>query len=392
MSSAVPDVAYVNGAVIEWARIRSGLTYTQIGQKLRVTEDQVIAWENNQAHPPFDKAQQLADFLGVPFGYLFLSNAPVEKIPIKDFRLLPDSYRPSQNFLNLINDVLLRRDWYRDFLEDEGEKPLAFVGAFTPRDDPKTVAADIRSKLHISPSLRMSSYSWNDYMTSLARHAEEARILVMRSSVVGQDTSKRLSRQEFQGFAISDKFAPVVFINSADFIAAQTFTLMHELAHIWIGQSAVSNPDPITLYTPRGTALSVGRIEQFCNQVAVEVLVPRLEFTDEWKPSTNREAMIDKLSSHFWVSNVVIIRRAYELNKIPRDEFFSLLEQFKAKLRPRQKPAKPTYFRNIAPRVSRRVTRAVLSDLKNGRILYRDAASILSLSVPLVAKFSQVYR
>lgn len=392
MTTAAPDVAYVNGAVIEWARIRSGFTYTQIAQKLKVNEAQIVAWEKNDAHPPFDKAQQIAEFLGVPFGYLFLSNAPEEKIPIKDFRLLPDSYRPSSNLLNLINDVLLRRDWYREFLEEDGEKPIAFVGAFTARDDPKTVAADIRSKLHISPALRMSSYSWNDYMGALARHAEEARILVMRSSVVGHNTSKRLSRQEFQGFAISDKFAPVVFINSADFIAAQTFTLIHELAHIWIGQSAISNPDPTTLYTPSGPALSVGRIEQFCNQVAVEALVPRLEFTDEWKRSVEREVMIDQLSRHFWVSNVVIIRRAFELEKISRAEFFVLLEKFKAKLRPRQKRAQSRYFRNIAPRVSRRVTRAVLSDLKNGRILYRDAASILNLSVPLVAKFSQIYR
>jgi Zn-dependent peptidase ImmA (M78 family)/transcriptional regulator with XRE-family HTH domain len=392
MTNAAPDVAYVNGAVVEWARLRSGFTYAQIGNKLRVTEDQIIAWEKNQAHPPFDKAQQLADFLGVPFGYLFLSSAPVEKLPIKDFRLLPDSYRPSANFLNLINDVLLRRDWYREFLEEEKEKPLAFVGAFTARDDPKVVAADIRSKLHISPSLRMSSYTWSDYMTSLARHADEARILVMRSSLLGHNTSKRLSRQEFQGFAISDKFAPVVFVNTADFVTAQTFTLIHELAHIWIGQSAVSNPNPIILDAPRGPALSVPRIEQFCNQVAVEVLVPRLEFTDEWKTSTDREVMVEKLSSHFWVSTAVIVRRAYELNKIKREDFFNLLEHFKTKLRPRQKKGQPAYFRNIAPRVSRRVTRAVLSDLKSGRMLYRDAASILSLSVPLVAKFSQVYR
>jgi Zn-dependent peptidase ImmA (M78 family)/transcriptional regulator with XRE-family HTH domain len=390
MTSA--DVAYVNGAVIEWARIRSGLTYAQIGQKLRVAEDQIVAWEKNQAHPPFEKAQQLADFLGVPFGYLFLSSAPSEKIPINDFRLLPDSYRPSPNLLNLINDVLVRRDWYRDFIEDEGDKPLPFVGAFTARDDPKTVAADIRSKLHISPSLRMSSYSWSDYLSSLARHADEARILVMRSSLVGHDTSKRLSRQEFQGFAISDKLAPVVFVNTADFITAQTFTLIHELAHIWIGQSAISNPDPINLEVPHGPTLSVARIEQFCNQVAVEVLVPRIEFTDEWKASGDREVLIERLTRYFWVSNAVIVRRAFELNKIKRDEFFNLLAQFKAKLRPRQKKSRPGYFRNIAPRVSRRVARAVLADLHNGRILYRDAASILSLSVPLVTKFSQVYK
>ena len=126
--------------------------------------------------------------------------------------------------------------------------------------------------------------------------------------------------------------------------------------------------------------------------MAVEVLVPRLEFTDEWRTPADPEVAVERLSAHFWVSNAVIIRRAYELNKIKREDFFALLEHFKAKLRPRQKKGQPAYFRNIAPRVSRRVTRAVLNDLNNGRMLYRDAASLLSLSVPMVAKFSKVYR
>jgi Zn-dependent peptidase ImmA (M78 family) len=215
----------------------------------------------------------------------------------------------------------------------------------------------------------------------------------MRSGVVGNNPHKRLSFREFQGFAISDAMAPVVFVNSDDFVAAQIFTLMHEIAHIWLGQSAISNPDPSVIEAPIAKApdVSKSRIEEFCNQVAVEVLVPRLEFTDEWK-GKNCETIVENLARYFWVSNIVVLRRAYELQKITKTQFLELLPQLRQKARPKQKVDVPGYYRKIAPRMSRRVTTAVLTDLNQGRILYRDAAGLLSLGVPTLTKFAAMHR
>jgi Zn-dependent peptidase ImmA (M78 family) len=187
--------------------------------------------------------------------------------------------------------------------------------------------------------------------------------------------------------------APVVFVNSDDFVAAQIFTLMHEIAHIWIGQSAISNPDPSAIEAPvvKGQDISKSRIETFCNQIAVEALVPRLEFTDEWK-GKNLETKVENLARYFWVSDIVVLRRAYELQKITKAEFLEFLPELRQKSRPKQKAGKPKYYQNIPPRMSRRVTTAVLTDLNQGRILYRDAAGLLSLSIPTLNKFAAMHR
>jgi Zn-dependent peptidase ImmA (M78 family)/transcriptional regulator with XRE-family HTH domain len=394
MTTPDANIAFVTPALITWAIKRSGLSYAQLKDKLRVNPDQILAWEHGKAYPPFDKAQELAKVLQVPFGYLFLSKIPADTgLPIKDFRTLGDSYKPSASFLALLSDVQMKQHWYRDYLKDEGEAPLKFVGKFSIRDTPRAVAADIRAVLHLSPALRKSAYSWQDYLRSLTRNADEARLLVMRSGVVGNNPHKRLSFREFQGFAISDAMAPVVFVNSDDFVAAQIFTLMHEIAHIWLGQSAISNPDPSVIEAPIAKApdVSKSRIEEFCNQVAVEVLVPRLEFTDEWK-GKNCETIVENLARYFWVSNIVVLRRAYELQKITKTQFLELLPQLRQKARPKQKVDVPGYYRKIAPRMSRRVTTAVLTDLNQGRILYRDAAGLLSLGVPTLTKFAAMHR
>ena len=93
-------------------------------------------------------------------------------------------------------------------------------------------------------ALRRSARDWADYFAKLSDRSEDAGILVMRSGVVGNSTRRKLSSREFQGFALTDPLAPVVFVNSDDFKAAQVFTLVHELAHIWIGKSAISYFDP----------------------------------------------------------------------------------------------------------------------------------------------------
>jgi Zn-dependent peptidase ImmA (M78 family) len=380
--SAPANVAYINPQILSWARLRSGKSRLELETALKASADEYGAWERGEINPPFDKAQKIAQALSIPFGYLFLSQPPEVTPPLPDLRTLDDQQPLSLNFLEVVNDALVKQDWYRDYLREIKESKLQFVGRFTSKDAPAEVAKDIRRVLGVNSALRRAAKGWGDYVAKLAHRSEEAGILIMRSGVVGNSTRRKLSLHEFQGFAVTDPYAPVVFVNSDDFKAAQVFTLVHELAHIWIGTSAISHLDPTMRKNPETP------VELYCNSVAVETLVPQVEFEAAWQDK-DIETVADRLSRRFWVSTLVILRRAYELDKITRTEFFEHLEIQRRKTK-KQRSTGGNYYRNVVSRMGSKFSKAVLAEMRGGNLLYRDAARLLKLKVPTLLKFSDL--
>jgi len=308
MSSA--ELAYITPELVAWAIGRSGLSYAKISQSLDVSQDQVKAWGQGNTYPPFGKAIHLAKLLHVPFGYFFLDSPPAVEVPLPDFRtrLSPESREPSVDFLELLYSVLSKQEWYREYAEENGTEKLPFVARFTIRDNPNRVASNIREILGINDKLRKEVNSLSDYLSLLSDCAESAGIIVMRSGIVGNDPTRPLSVNEFQGFTITDDIAPLIFINSHDFKAAQIFTLAHELAHVWIGRSGISKPDE-TDVAEKASKVDESKVELFCNAVAAEVLVPKSEFLSAWQGQA-----LKSLATRFRVSTIVILRRAYEFD------------------------------------------------------------------------------
>ena len=382
MPRSSPDLAYINPSVLAWALDNSRLSRSDVASKVKVKPEKLALWEQDrQAPPPFAKAQALAKILRVPFGYFFLPDVPDDELPLPDFRSLEQSYRPTPEFLQLLNDVLVKQDWYRDYLRESKGRPskLKFVDSFDISARVGDVAIDIRNTLSITPELRNGIGSWTEYLSTLTRHAESAGILVMRSSVVGHSTKQQVSTKEVQGFAITDSIAPVVFVNSGDFKAAQIFTFAHELAHVWIGQSAITNPDP--------TELGDNKIEAFCNQVATAVLVPRSEFLSAWDagPPT-----LQSLARRFWVSTLVVLRRARELDRLTDAEFFDLRTEERSKMQKGKKPSGGDFYRTLFVRMGATFTYTVIGEVHRNRVSLPDGARLLGLSGRTLVKFAEM--
>jgi Zn-dependent peptidase ImmA (M78 family)/transcriptional regulator with XRE-family HTH domain len=386
---SAPNLAFISPNVLRWALDRSPLPRETVANKLKVDKTSLSAWETKgEAHPPFPKAQELAKILRIPFGFLFLSEPPTIELPLPDFRGRRASSTPTLELLELLNDILVKQDWYRDYARAEGLPRLPFVGSFSTRHKVADVAADIRSRLNVSDDLRRTAATWSAYVTKLSANAEANGILVMRTSVVGHATRKKISRSEVQGFAIADNRAPLIFVNSDDFKTAQVFTLAHELAHIWIGKSAISNPDEAEPEQDVPVASPSQTIELFCNRVATEVLVPRQEFLAAWANVRSPDTSLEQLARRFWVSTLVILRRAHELGKLTDKHFFALLASERDK-QTKEPAGRGDFYKNVTARMSPKFTNAVLSEVNQGRILLLDAARLLGVKVPTLIKVAE---
>ena len=141
---------------------------------------------------------------------------------------------PSVNFRDVLYDVILKQQWFRDFRLREGAKPLEFVAKFDSQNESKSVANDIRRSIKLNPDTRREAPSAAELLRFIAAEIEELGVLVMRSGVVGSNNKRKLSISEFSGFAGSDEIAPVIFINVNESSTAQLFTCVHELVHIWL--------------------------------------------------------------------------------------------------------------------------------------------------------------
>ncbi len=358
----------INGALLAWARERSQVPFDALVHKFPKLE----AWESGETSPTLRQLEQFAAATHTPIGFLLLSDPPIVQIPIPDYRTIGNATvaRPSPDLLDTLFECQQRQEWYQNFAVSNGEGPLAFVGSLTVGSDVITAAATIRTALGFDLGER--GFSWGDAFARLAEQAELLGVLVMVNGVVGANTHRKLDPDEFRGFALADTYAPVVFINGADTKAAQIFTLAHELVHLWIGESALSD-------TTVATDSSV-EIERWCNQVAAEVLVPLAAIRAEFDPTTGLTGELDRLARRFKVSTLVVLRRISDLGALSGADYQAAyraeLERVMALVAGRSSGGGNFY--NTQPvRTSKRFTRAVLTSTLEGYTLYRDAFHML---------------
>ena len=365
--------ATIQPALLRWARERASLTRDALAVRLNVQPERVEEWEQN-GELTFKQIEKLAKCTYTPLGYLFLPERPVERLPIPDFRTLGSQQlqRISPNLLDVVHHCQLRQDWYRDYLIANGAEPLRFIGTSKVGEPVEAVARSIRTSIKIESQARANVATWEDALRAMFDLVEAAGILVMRNGVVGNNTKRKLSVQEFRGFALCDEIAPLIFINASDTKAGQMFTLAHELGHLWLGQSGVSNVSP-TVTENQG-------VESYCNALAAEVLVPISDFRAGWRRAADPVAEFKRLSGRFKVSTLVIIRRAYDAGFLPRDEFQLVYDEEAKKLAKLAGGSGGDFYLTQMSRLGRRFPRALVESTLEGRTAYRDAFRLLGFS------------
>lgn len=358
----------VKRELLRWACERFGAG----GGDLYVRFPKLEEWESGETKPTLKQLETFAKAARVPVGYLFLSEPPEEKLPIPDLRTVGGRgvQRPSPDLLDMLYLCQRRQAWYQDYALGIHDEPLAFVGSAKITHEGVEVADRIREHLAFGLDDRRQCSTWTDALRLFIERAEDAGVLVMVSGVVGSNNKRPLDPDEFRGFALSDELAPLVFINGADTKAAQIFTLAHELAHVWLGESALSNVGPHS--KPRQ------RIEAWCNRVAAEVLVPLEALRNELEPAYALDA-VPALARTFKVSTLVILRRILDARRISRAEFEQAYASEVAKFARRPRASGGDFYLTQAVRLSRRFARAVIANTLEGHTLFRDAFQMLGV-------------
>lgn len=356
--------------LLRWACERAGFDRADLEHKF----PHLAAWEEGTAQPTLKQVEAFAKATYTPVGYLFLPEPPVENIPIPDFRA-PGNERighPSPDLLDTIYVCQQRQEWFRNYARSMGESPLAFVGSARVGADVVSTAARIRGELSFDLDARRQMPTWTDALRHFIEQADGLGILVMCNGVVHNTNYRHLDPQEFRGFAMADDLAPLVFINGADTKAAQMFTLAHELAHIWSGQSAVSDSQP--------TAVPVQQVERWCNQVAAELLVPLDAMRQAYHPDGELTEEASRLARRFKVSTLVILRRILDVEGLTQEEFWEAYHAEVARLRAIPRGSGGNFYLTQAARVSKRFAAALCASTLEGQTRYTDAFRMLGFS------------
>lgn len=359
----------VKPELLVWARERFGADRDDLLRKFPKLRE----WEEGERAPTLKQLESFAQATRTPVGYLLLQEPPEEPLPIPDYRTMLDAgvRLPSPDLLDTIFQCQQRQDWYRDYARASGSEPLPYVGSLTT-DTPVTEAgALIRDALGFDVEAR--GPTWTDALRRLIDQAEDRGVLVMLNGVVGNNTRRKLDPEEFRGFALVDALAPVVFVNGADTKAAQIFTLAHELTHLWVGQSALSDAE---LFSTPPVAT-----ERWCNEVAAELLVPLAAVRNDFNEQHPLTDELERLARRYKVSTLVVLRRIFDAERLDWDAYRAAyaaeLERIHEILDDRRESGGGNFYATQPLRVSRRFARAVISSTLEGTTLYREAFQML---------------
>jgi Zn-dependent peptidase ImmA (M78 family) len=353
--------------MLRWARERAGADLESLALRFPKLE----SWERGKAHPTLKQLERFAKATHTPIGFLFFPEPPVEQIPLPDFRTVGNKYigHASPDLLDTVYLCQQRQDWFRDYVHAEGEDALAIVGSAKLTGDVQKVAASMRHALGFDLDERKKIPTWTDALRRFIEQADALGVLVMVSGVVGSNNRRKLDPDEFRGFALSDRFAPLVFINGADTKAAQMFTLAHELAHIWLGESALSDVGPLSAPTQK--------VEDWCNRVAAELMVPLDVLRSEFSKHADLYEETQRLARRFKVSTLVVLRRIYDAGGLSQKQLRQAYDEELKRLRELPKGSGGDFYLTLGARASKRFARALVASTLEGRSSFTEAFRLL---------------
>lgn len=322
---------------------------------------------SGEKKPTFNQLSNIAKKINIPTGLLLLNHTVDINNLALEFRTLES--QSINKMSEALRDTISEMQMKQDFLNQEVESTLSFIGQYSLQDSVDTVVSAIYKTLDIKPFFQSEEKNPLQFMR---QKISDIGVFVFFNGKVGNNTHRPLSIKEFRGFVLSDDKAPIIFINQKDTKTGQLFTLVHELVHLFIGV------DEIFTLVDTGE-YEFDKVEAFVNQITAEILVPKEALLEQ---DLNNDIAI--LARKFGVSAFVIARRLLSLGKITRTEYQEhiqkLKEEFENITQYKSSKSGGNFHNNIRFMVDKRFVNYVQNALHYQRISYTDALNIVGVS------------
>lgn len=347
-----------------WAIQRAGMTvddYLHSHPNVALSE-----WMTGKKAPTVKQLEAFAKSVNVPFGYLFLENAPKENVPFPVFR--GDAGLNNHFDLNVydtVNAVQRRQDWLEDYLVENEIETCKFIGSITLQTPIGEAVRKLRDMLELDTCWAFGLATAEAGVNKITQALESAGVFVAYNGVVGNNTHRPLKVSECRGFALVSQVAPYVFVNSSDAPTAQLFTLIHETAHLMLGVSAGH---------AEADTLSHDVTERYCDRVAAEFLVPAEELQTVWNGD------LKEVARKFQVSELVVARRVHDLCLMSDEEYHTFWMEYRNRPKYMRKAGNGgSFYRTSVKRVGRLFAIHVKNAVANRQLSYTEAYKLTGL-------------
>lgn len=359
--------------IIRWAIRSSGKDLETLFEKFTKLKD----WITEENELTVNEINKLSKELRIPFGYFFLPEPPVEEIKLLKYRTIEnnENSNPSRELIDTIKYMEKKQEFMREALIEDGFSPLNFVASASLEENPIELAQKIKAELELLND-------WNKNKTNafniLRTAVSNLGIMVMQNGVVGNNNYRTLDVTEFRAFVLIDNYVPLVFLNAKDSLTAKTFSLCHELVHIWLGIDELYN-DNFKLKQDFNNL----RLERFCNEVAAELLLPRRNLEGAFNNNDDLYTNIKYIAKTYSLSDLVVCIRLKETRIIDDSTFnkiYSLLleEMNDTMANITSRPSQGgNHYNTLKSRLDPNFVSSVNRKAKEGRLLYTEAYDLV---------------
>ncbi len=376
-----------NPAILEWARATAGLSVEEAAHAIGLADahgmsgpDRLALLETGKEEPSRPTLVKMAKVYHRPLLVFYLETPPKKGDSGKDFRTLPGGTEPSYNALldALIRDIKGRQSILRSLLEDAEAEKLRFVGSATPNTPVRVLAEQICAQLKFKLKVFRAQRTIEDAFAYLRSAAESNGIFILLVGNLGSYHTN-ITTETFRGFALADEIAPLVVINDNDALSAWSFTALHEIAHVWLGATGVSG------------WVSGQPIEQYCSDVAAEILLPPYELDDflPGKPTLDELAeRMSRFADQRNISRAMVAYRVFRTGVITekiwqqlRDRFHQewIAHQERQAAKQKAREGGPSYYVVKKHRLGKALLAVADRSIREGLLTYTKAAKLLGV-------------